>query len=140
MNIESYKHILFAMDLSVESMVMIQRAVNLASIFEADLNIVHVVEPSTKESANSVKDESREMLTNILNPLAIPLSNLHIELGDVQEVILEIVKNKNIDLILIGSHGRKGVSPLLGSTATAVLSSLRCDVLTLSVLRYPKQN
>ncbi|HHQ41669.1 MAG TPA: universal stress protein, partial [Chromatiales bacterium] len=37
------------------------------------------------------------------------------------------------DLIVLGSHGRRGLTRLLGSTADAVLHSARCDVLAVRI-------
>lgn len=125
------------MDLSVESTVMINRAVDLATKLGAKLKIVHVIEPNISEDVSKEKHTVTEIFTDLLKPLGVPLANLFIEVGNVQESILSLAKNQNIDLIIIGSHGKKGRSPLLGSTAQAVLSRLKCDVLTLSVLNYP---
>ncbi|MBT8141621.1 MAG: universal stress protein, partial [Gammaproteobacteria bacterium] len=38
-----------------------------------------------------------------------------------------------VDLIIIGSHGEKGVRALLGSTASAVLHDAPCDVMAVRV-------
>ncbi|WP_292363901.1 universal stress protein, partial [Methylophaga sp. UBA1464] len=38
------------------------------------------------------------------------------------------------DLIVVGSHGRKGIKMLLGSTANAILHHARCDVLAVRLL------
>ena len=39
----------------------------------------------------------------------------------------------NADLIVVGSHGRKGLGLLLGSTATGVLHGAKIDVLTVRI-------
>lgn len=42
---------------------------------------------------------------------------------------MRIAEENNVDLIVVGSHGRKGIKMLLGSTANAVLHHAGCDVL-----------
>jgi universal stress protein A len=39
----------------------------------------------------------------------------------------------DVDLIVIGSHGREGIQRLLGSTANAVLHGAPCDVLAVRI-------
>ena len=45
------------------------------------------------------------------------------------ETILEVAEAENINLIVLGHSGNKGFFGLLGSTATAVVKSAKCDVL-----------
>ena len=37
------------------------------------------------------------------------------------------------DLIVVGTHGHRGIARLLGSTASAVSHNARCDVLTVRI-------
>ena len=51
--------------------------------------------------------------------------------GDVRDDILEAAERVHADLIVIGTHGRRGVRrALLGSTAEAVVRTAPCPVLT----------
>ncbi len=43
--------------------------------------------------------------------------------------IVRFAKERRIDLIVVVSHGRHGISALLGSTADGVLHTASCDVL-----------
>ncbi len=52
-----------------------------------------------------------------------------IENGKPAKVIRERAEKTNCDLIIIGSHGEKGLRAILGSTATGVLHDAPCDVL-----------
>ncbi|MDP2167445.1 MAG: universal stress protein [Thermodesulfovibrionales bacterium] len=50
--------------------------------------------------------------------------------GHLHEAILEIAKEKNVDLIVVGSHGRTGITRLLmGSVAERVIGHADCAVL-----------
>lgn len=52
------------------------------------------------------------------------------EFGRPVEKIIDVAKSEAADLIIVGSHGRHGLSLLLGSTANGVLHRATCDVLT----------
>ena len=55
-------------------------------------------------------------------------------------IILEYVKKKNIDLIVMGTHGRRGFKHLLlGSVAEEVVRLASCPVLTIREQKQPKR-
>ncbi|MFW5825636.1 MAG: universal stress protein, partial [Marinobacter sp.] len=47
--------------------------------------------------------------------------------------IHQLSEDKDVDLVVVGSHGRKGFQLLLGSTANGVLHGARCDVLAVRI-------
>ena len=52
-----------------------------------------------------------------------------VELGDPREVIVRVAEELNADLIVVGSHGRSGLSKLLmGSVASHVVTHAPCSV------------
>jgi universal stress protein A len=54
-----------------------------------------------------------------------------LRVGDARDVINETATELNIDLIVMGTHGRRGVSRfLMGSVAETVVRSAPCPVLT----------
>ena len=56
--------------------------------------------------------------------------------GDVRDVIIELAKEIGADLIVLGSHGRRGIGRLLmGSVAEAVVRYAPCSV---EVVRIPR--
>jgi len=51
--------------------------------------------------------------------------------GDIRAMILEVARELAVDLIVIGSHGRHGISRVvLGSIAEAVVRAAPCPVVT----------
>ena len=53
--------------------------------------------------------------------------------GDARDMILQAAESVHADLIVIGTHGRRGVSrALLGSVAEAIVRTAHCPVLTVS--------
>ena len=54
-----------------------------------------------------------------------------VKTGDARDVINQTAKELGIDLIVMGTHGRRGISrALLGSVAETVVRSAPCAVLT----------
>ena len=54
---------------------------------------------------------------------------IEFRVGKDHQEILEFAEINQVDLIVIGSHGRHGLALLLGSTANSVLHHAKCDVL-----------
>ncbi|WP_339891630.1 universal stress protein, partial [Neptuniibacter pectenicola] len=53
--------------------------------------------------------------------------------GQTESEIHRIAKELEIDLIIVGSHGRHGIALLLGSTANGILHGATCDVLAIRI-------
>jgi nucleotide-binding universal stress UspA family protein len=52
--------------------------------------------------------------------------------GAADEAITEAAKDNDADLVIMGTHGRKGVSRLfLGSVASRVIATAPCPVMTI---------
>lgn len=133
-----YQHVLLAIDLTPESQISAQKACSLAKQNSAKLSLVHVVESlpgyasgyvGTFDIEEEIKQEAKTKLTALGNELNIDTANQHLTSGSPKIMILEIAEQIGADLIVLGSHGRHGLSRLLGSTASAVLHGDHCDVL-----------
>lgn len=60
----------------------------------------------------------------------VPIGPLLVESGDPREVILGEAEKLHAELIIMGTHGRRGVSRvLLGSVAESVVRTAHCSVL-----------
>jgi nucleotide-binding universal stress UspA family protein len=58
--------------------------------------------------------------------------NFEVKIGDPSSEIIDFAKNNNIDLIVIPSHGRKGIERFfLGSVAEKIVRFAHCPVLVL---------
>jgi universal stress protein A len=142
-----YRHILLAADLSGENSNASQRAQQLAACFGAKLSLVHVVEylpmdyggdqiyPMDLELdlEDKLVSRAREELQRLGKALGVAPSDQHVVVGAAKIEILRIAEEHGVDLILVGSHGRRGLALLLGSTANAVLHRANCDVLAVRV-------
>lgn len=141
-----YKHILFATDLNDDTSFIIEKVRTLRGYTGAKLSIVHVVEPlpgysyaylGIEDIEGQLIDEARQATQKLADKLNIGKEDQFIEVGPTKTKILKIADDVGADLIICGSHGRHGLSLLLGSTANAVLHGAKCDVLT---VRLPEES
>ena len=49
------------------------------------------------------------------------------------DVLFYLYSAQNIELIVVGSHGRHGFSLIFGSTSNSVLHGAQCDVLAVRI-------
>jgi universal stress protein A len=140
-----YKHILFATDLTEETDYVIEKLRQIREFTHAAVSLVHVVEPlpgysyaylGIEDIEGQLIQEARQSLEKLGERLAVSTANQFIEIGPTKTKILQIADEVQADLIVCGSHGRHGLSLLLGSTANAILHGAKCDVLT---VRLPEE-
>jgi len=83
--------------------------------------------PELQEQVNQAK-EIVDRAVDTLQKAGLKASGEVIK-GDVRDVILELAKEIDADLIVLGSHGRRGIGRLLmGSVAEAVVRYAPCSV------------
>jgi universal stress protein A len=77
----------------------------------------------------AIAGKAKKRLQKTAENLAIAENNQWLELGSPKLEIVRIAEENDVDLIVVGSHGRHGFALLLGSTANGVLHHATCDVL-----------
>ena len=141
-----YKQILFATDLTEETEYLVEKVRTLRGYTGAKLSIIHVVEPlpgysyaylGIEDIEGQLIDEAKQSLAKLSEQLAVSKNDQYVAVGPTKTKILSVADDINADLIICGSHGRHGLSLLLGSTANAVLHGAKCDVLT---VRLPEES
>ena len=76
------------------------------------------------------EEEIGETLLRIHPPASVPVIHV-LETGQPVEEILRVAKESHVDLIIMGTHGRRGLKRmLLGSVAERVMREAPCPVLT----------
>ncbi|HCY03843.1 MAG TPA: universal stress protein UspA [Gammaproteobacteria bacterium] len=139
-----YRKIMLAVDLTEESLKVAQRANQLVKAFDAELHIVHVIEPLSLAYGGDVpmdlstvqeqiQDQAASHLREFANSLNVPEARQHLIFGRPESEIQRTAEEAGADVIIVGSHGRHGLALLLGSTANGVLHGARCDVLAVRV-------
>ena len=141
-----YRKIMLAVDLTEESLKVAKRANQLVQAFNAELHIVHVIEPLSLAYGGDVpmdlstvqeqiQDQAVAHLQEFSATLNVPESRQHLIFGRPDSEIQRTAEEAGADVIVVGSHGRHGLALLLGSTANGVLHGARCDVLAVRVGR-----
>ncbi|NWF75416.1 MAG: universal stress protein [Nitrospirae bacterium] len=145
------KSILFPTDFSECSSQALLYAVDIAKRYGSRVYILHVVydiskavdqyvsplavEEMYKDITLRAKEEiekfSYDGLTSLTDIERIVIT------GIPHEEIIHFVNKHNIDLIVMGTHGRKGIDRILfGSTAANVVRFAPCPVLTVRVPKH----
>lgn len=142
------QRILFATDFSNSARHAQQYAVALAESFGATLHALHVV--SEEAFVPSPEVQHRWLETEIDRAK----KQLNVDVGGIQvagqavvqatqtghpvQQVIKYAAEHEIDLIVLGTHGRTGVSHLLiGSVAEKVVRLARCPVLTVHPSDHP---
>lgn len=140
-----YKRILVAVDFSEVSEHAAQRAVELAGFYEAQLVFMHVIEHFPEHLPHyQMSEENMDPEEFLVNRAREDLKELCTKLGQndgkhvvrltkhsAKAEVLDFAQANQIDLIVLGSQGRDRLSEwLAGSTATGIVRTAACDVLT----------
>jgi universal stress protein A len=144
----TYQKILVAIDLSSESDLVLQKA-RLIADSNADMHVVYVQEPMDNVYVGIVPqsaafsglgdleaqlgEELKEKLNVLGEKFTLPSDHLHILHGSPAHEIHRFAKEYGSQLIVIGTHGQRGLQLLLGSTANSVLHGAGCDVLSVRI-------
>jgi universal stress protein A len=143
-----YRRILFATDLSKSSMPGFREAVELAKESMAELLIAYAYQPPNLIQAQSIApgiyDEWNQNLRSEIEARLEPLvadareeglsARPILLVGTPDEAISEAAAREGADLIIMGSHGRTGISRLVhGSVSSHVIAHAHCPVMTVPV-------
>jgi len=132
----SFKNILFLTDLTEASQGALAYALGLAKHYDATIYPAHACDPIilTETASPDIVDEVEENSRRKLNALAkqnnISGTPLFVR-GPLGPAVSHWINECDIDLIVMGTHGRKGLQHfLMGSVAEAVFRGATCPVLT----------
>ncbi len=107
----------------------------------SSLKLIHVLPPFNQEYPMVMEDPGEDdkrkqtiqnFLRNKLSEMGYEGISIEVKIGDPSNTIVDYAKEIEADLIIMPSHGRKGVSRLLlGSVAERVVRLSHCPVLIL---------
>ena len=138
------KKILVPFDGSGYSEKAYEKALEIAEKFQSDLIVMAVLQSKIPDSAGvsiqrlqELQDEQENEATTMLRRLEkdandknIPFSIKIVHNPSSSDGIVSFAENSNIDLIVMGSHGRTGLTKIvLGSVANGVVGHAKCPVL-----------
>src|SRR5579885_924292 len=151
--VPTFNKILAPTDFSDDSKLALSYAIALAQKFGAEVIVVHVDQPLAPVmigdlspgldmgTVNRIAEEQRLMALKELDQEIVRLRDAGIKARSLMRVgapFLEIIhaaQSENVDLIVMGTHGRSGLAHvLMGSVAERVVNKAPCAVLT---IRHP---
>jgi universal stress protein A len=140
-----YHRILVATDLTAQGTKVLEQAFEVCQQNDATLTLVNVIEhipsvystessfPDIPDIEKKLNDKAEEGLAKIKEEFNIVNATSYIRTGSAKHEIIELAKEIEADLLVIGSHGRHGLQLLLGSTANGILHLAKCDVLAVRI-------
>ncbi|MEQ1759395.1 MAG: universal stress protein [Vicinamibacterales bacterium] len=149
-----FTRILVATDFSAPSDAALVYAKAVAAQFGASLHLLHVVEnpviagmmgaevlvPDTSAMVAALEQEAETKLSAMLAPAERTKfrATTEIRMGSAASTIVEMAHSLGVDLLVMGTHGRTGVThALLGSVAERVTRHSTCPVLTVHATPEP---
>jgi len=132
----AFKNILFLTDFTEASGAAMAYAAGLARHYGAQLYPAHACDPviltetAGTDILQGVEDNSRELLNALVKKAGVPCIPLFAR-GAVEMAVPHWITEHGIDLVVMGTHGRRGLQHfLMGSVAEAVFRTATCPVLT----------
>ncbi|MGH7909167.1 MAG: universal stress protein [Thermodesulfobacteriota bacterium] len=142
------RHILAPLDFSSPSLNAVEYAIQLAHGLGATLTLMHVLEPVSydldcglglieqegrkRDHWNRQLTELRDLVTSSGLTAAVEISG-----GIPSDAILASALRHRADLVVMGTHGRRGLSDWrFGSVADAVLRRATCPILTVKTPKF----
>lgn len=144
----SYKQILLSTDFSKPSEYAAARAVDLARRYDSQFTVIHVVDyvppgyaaaelPLSLASEDQLVARARDHLKRWTADHELGDCQQHVRAGSPKSEIVSFAHDSAVDLIVMGTHGEKGLTRLLGSTTQAVMHHAECDVLAVREILKP---
>ena len=140
-----FKHILVPVDGSPTSMLAVNKAIGLAKAFGSTVTALYVLDPypftgvgadfaygqaQYLSAATAEANAALEAVRQAMHEAQIEAQVLIGEGHAVHEGVVQAIEKTGADLVVMGSHGRRGLEKLmLGSVAQRVLSAVHVPVL-----------
>ena len=134
-----YKRVLLATDFDEIGIHAAHKAKKIADESDAKLFLVHVVEAipayaysgfaGFAEVEISIREQAEKELAELAKKLDVDKKHQLLEFGSIKNEVLRVAQENKIDLLVTGTHGKHGLSLLLGSTSVDILRDAQCDVL-----------
>ena len=141
-----YRNLLVCLDLTEDSVRVLERARALAASTGGTLTLLHVVEyvpvepmgeallPAVQIEAE-LAERATTQIAELANRLGIGAAERLVLTGNIKAEVVRVAQDKRCDLIVIGSRERHGVSILFNFTEDTVLHAAPCDVLAVRLAK-----
>lgn len=139
-SLPSFKRILLATDFSPYTAAAVPFAALLADYYDAAVYAAHVIPPEPEpgvledtaegDARSSAELQMRRFLSE--HPLGDAPTKIIIERGRIWDVLADVIRENQVDLVVLGTHGRRGVGKLMmGSVAEHIFQMAPCPVLSI---------
>lgn len=138
------RKILYPVDLSEYSLHALPYATELAATYKAKLYLLYVVDNyligmpgagfagQPDDLLERVKESGESNLKNLVAQIKDAPAESAVLIGTPHVEIVRFAREEDIDLIVLATHGRKGIAhALIGSVAEKVVQMSPCPVLTI---------
>lgn len=125
--------ILVTWDFTEKNVFALEHAINIAKHIKHDIAIIHVVKKDS-EIEKAKKQISDEIMEKFANTGVQP--NIIVRSGNIFSTITEIAEEIKARLVVMGTHGIKGMQKLLGSWALKVIAGSKSPFIV--VQDHPK--
>jgi nucleotide-binding universal stress UspA family protein len=144
---QDFRQILFPLDLSESSVKIVPVVKSLASRYDARVHLLfvarvfdyftsmYVPHPSVSQFEKEVIEGAEKRLYEFAdeNFASLPATKTQVAAGDPSEEILAYIAAHGIDLVVMGTHGRKGIDKVIfGSVAERVVKSSPIPVMVVN--------
>lgn len=134
------KHLLWATDFSESANAALEYCIALAKLTNASMTLLHIAEAeeAINEKLASEHRQRLEATASRLSQSGFAVTTV-IRSGQAAKTIVEVAKEANADLVVLGAHGRTSFrEKLLGSTTEQVLTTSPVPVLFVRERKEPR--
>ncbi len=141
-----YQKILLCLDLTDDSEKIAERARDLATRYGASIALLHVVEyvpvepmgeallPAVQIEGELV-ERANKRIAELATKLGLGASEQLVLTGNIKNEVVRVARERGIDLIVLGSRERHGMSIMFNFTEDTVLHAAPCDVLAVRLAK-----
>ncbi|MGL5005958.1 MAG: universal stress protein UspA [Plesiomonas sp.] len=134
----AYQHILVAVDLSPESHYLVKKAVSIAKRNAAKVSLIHVdvnysdlytglIDVNLGDMKQKITEETHASLRELALSGGYPISETLSGSGDLGQVLIDAIKQYNVDLLVCGHH--QDFWSKLMSSARQLMNNIPIDML-----------
>jgi universal stress protein A len=160
MPVKPYQKIIVGVDFSPHSKHAAKRAIELSRQYGARLELVNVVDEAAlydlyydpigmgftmtefsqasmegiSNMIDSLIDKSKNQMKALITELGLDQKQGVVITGRPSSTLNSYTEAQDVDLIVMGTHGRRGLDAVLGSTTRFIQSHARCEVLAVPLV------
>lgn len=160
MPLKPYEKIMVGVDFSPHSKHAARRAIEIAKKFNSQIELINVVNEAAlydlyydpvgmgftmtefsqagmegvREKIDALIDKARSQMNDLVNDLGLEQDQGIVVTGRPNTTLNSYAEAQDVDLIVMGTHGRRGVDAVLGSSTRYIQGHARCEVLAVPLV------